>query len=283
MADTSSPSPSPASAVAVSLSKSGHAPGENEDAYIVQVDDWPLRLVVADGATESVYAGLWAELCAEGLASLNLVPAGLNPVEPDPVESEVAPADVGDSNSAADAGWRQEWRDLLAAWQSRWQEVVDRRAADAPWYVAEKQRQGAFATVLGLSVHRNGTYHTVSIGDCLLAVQSLQGALQGDRHTWPTDQPEAFTNRPALLSSRPDAPVPPVKHFSGTWAPGDRFAVATDAVAEWLLRTSPDVVFTGSLPDADTLRRQLHEARNAGDLRNDDLTLAILHMNRPEL
>jgi len=279
MADTSSSSPPPASAVAVSLSKSGHAPGENEDAYAVQVDDWPLRLVVADGATESVYAGLWAELCAEGLASLNLVAAGSNPVEPNPVESEADRADVGDSNSAADAGWRHEWRDLLTAWQSRWQEVVDRRAAEAPWYVAEKQRQGAFATVLALSVHRNGTYHTVSIGDCLLAVET-EG---GDRRTWPTDQPEAFTNRPALLPSRPDASVPPIKHFSGTWAPGDRFAVATDAVAEWLLRTSPDVVFTGSLPDTETLRRQLHEARNAGDLRNDDLTLAILHMNRPEL
>jgi len=274
MADTSSPSPSPASAVAVSLSKSGHAPGENEDAYVVQVDDWPLRLVVADGATESVYAGLWAELCADGFASLNL-----DTIEPNPVELEAAPADVGESNSAADAGWRQEWRDVLAARQSRWQEVVDRRAAEAPWYVTEKQRQGAFATVLALSVYRNGTYHTVSIGDCLLAVETEGGG----RRTWPTDQPEAFTNRPALLPSRPDVPVPPVKHFSGTWVPGDRFAVATDAVAEWLLWTSPDVVLTGSLPDAETIRRQLHEARNAGDLRNDDLTLAILHMNRPEL
>lgn len=273
----SSPS-SPASAVAVSLAKSGHAAHENEDACAVQADHWPLRVVVADGATESAYAGLWAELCAEGFVSLNLETVESNPVESSPVDWKSSPGREGDGHRSEPSGWRRVWREALAAWQSRWQEIVERRAADAPWYVAEKQRQGAFTTVLALAVHRNGTYRAASIGDCLLAVQSSRG----DRRTWPTDQPEAFTNRPALLPSRPDIDVPPVEHTAGTWAPGDRFVVATDAVAAWLLRTSPDEVFTGPLPDAPSLRRQLGKARNAGDLRNDDLTLAILHMTHPD-
>jgi hypothetical protein len=215
------------------------AASDYEDAAAVQAAAWPVRAAVADGATESVFAGDWARRLADGLAAADILdPAAL--------------------------------RAVVRSARSDWASAVRERVADRPWHVRSKVEEGAFATVLALSVAADGRWAALSIGDCGL-FHLHNGAL---RQAWPEDTAEAFTNRPTLVSSRPDRPVPSPDTITGTWAAGDVFVMATDAVAAWLLRTDP-----AAAPDrATAFAEAVRTARADGALRNDDATLLVLEM-----
>src|SRR5947209_4095831 len=92
------------------LPRRGHAPGECEDA--LAGDPAAGRFAVADGASESAFAGAWARLLAEGFVAA--------PGEP--------------------------WRDLdwLGPPRQRWAAAVD--GPSLPWYAEAKRDLGAFAT-----------------------------------------------------------------------------------------------------------------------------------------
>ena len=231
--------------------KAGHASDEYEDAAAVAADAWPVRAAVADGATESAFARRWAEQVAHGA--------------------------VADAIATPEALHK-----ALPAWRAAWQAEVDARADALPWYAAAKAADGAFATLLTCTLHADGTWHALSIGDCgLFQVRSGEAVI-----AWPLAEADAFHNRPDLLSSRPtsdtsgapDTPpvqTPPVQTQTGTWTPGDAFVLATDAVAAWLLRTGPDAALTLT-PDA--FADAVASARASGTLRNDDATLVRLHL-----
>jgi hypothetical protein len=93
---------------ALSVPRRGNAADEYEDAFAA--DAAVGRFALADGASESSFAGLWARLLVEGF------------VRPTP-------------------GW-------LAEARRGWAERVDGRSL--PWYAEAKRDDGAFATFLGL-------------------------------------------------------------------------------------------------------------------------------------
>lgn len=207
-----------------------------EDASAVRADTWPLRAAVADGATESAFAGRWAAVLVEGLAGTDATPDALT--------------------------------DALHGWQDQWAASV-RPTAKRSWYVEAKVREGAFAAVLGMELRAEGRWRAVAVGDCGL-LHLRDGTLQ---RAWPTDDPDAFTNRPALLPSRSEGAVPSPEAATGTWATGDAFLLATDAVAAWLLRSDPARVLNWN---ADAFHDAVRAARDEGTLRNDDATLIVL-------
>jgi hypothetical protein len=102
--------PSAASWRAISLPKHGNTADEYEDAFAA--DAAAGRFAVADGASESSFAGLWARLLVEGF------------VRPAP--------------------------DWLEASRRAWAEGVD--GQPLPWYAEAKRDEGAFSTLLGLVV-----------------------------------------------------------------------------------------------------------------------------------
>jgi len=213
-----------------------------EDASAVSGERWPVRAAAADGATESVYAGRWASLLAEGLVKVGATPGALAEALPD--------------------------------WQARWRVSVD-PPDDAPWYVEAKAREGAHAALLGLEIEKDGRWRAVAVGDC-----GLVHVRNTDRiEAWPTADPDAFTNRPALLPSHPHGAAPAPEATTGTWQPGDTFLLATDAVAAWLLRTDPAALLPAS---ENTFRTAVREARADGALRSDDATLVVLNMRAPD-
>lgn len=221
-------------------SRAGEPTDASDDAAAVQWEEASVRAAVADGATESVYAGVWADILTEQL-----------------VEADVASA--AEFATAVDAG-RSAWRDA----------VVD-RAADQPWYVSAKVEEGAFATALGMSVHDDGQWQAMAVGDCCLF--HLRGGT-ADR-VWPVNDPEAFGHRPALVSSLPRQAAPTPEIIDGTWTDEDVFLLATDAVAAWLLRAEPAAAVSW---DGDAFTRAVDNARSDGILRNDDATLLVLEM-----
>src|SRR5947207_11012488 len=93
------------------LPKAGHSADEYEDAYAGDLAAG--RFAIADGATESTFAGPWARLLAEGYVQ-----------HPGP------------------------WRHWLPAAQEHWD--AEHRNPEQPWYVEAKVEEGAFATLLGV-------------------------------------------------------------------------------------------------------------------------------------
>ena len=243
------PSP-PVDSRILSVPKAGADASEYEDAAAVRPDDWPVRVAVADGATESIFARAWAETLVEGMTATAATPEALTTALPD--------------------------------WQARWAAALADRTEEAPWYAKVKSREGAFATLLGLELNADGRWRAVAVGDCglfHLRDDTLQRA-------WPSAAPEEGTNRPALLPSRRDQmsrSPDDYRAVTGYWQPGDAFLLATDAVVAWLLRAEeqregPAAARTW---DADAFREAVTAARADDRLRNDDCTLLVLELHAP--
>lgn len=225
--------------------RAGGEGGEYEDAAALEANAWPVCAAVADGATESVFAQQWARLLVQGLTE-------------------------------ASATTAEGFVDVIPDLQSEWSSSVSSSPEQQPWYVAAKMADGAFATALVLSLHPDGTWRAVSVGDCCLfhvRADTLQ-------ESWPFEASEAFTNRPALVSSQSDRPVPPPKTTTGTWAPNDTFLLATDAVASWLLRGTSGA---WRETDPEAFQQKVRGAQEEEVLRNDDVTLLVLETEEVSL
>ena len=257
-----------------SLPKAGNTPEEYEDAC------WPnrpldltagaFRAAVADGATESSFAGLWAGMLVHSYCKGNLR------------------VDSADS-----------LQKTLKPLQTEWMKCINNRPY--PWYVAEKLRMGAFAALVGLTVRPYGSgrsggwWHAVASGDCCL-FQIRRG------HpivSFPLDDSIHIDERPILISSNAannEDLLGNTYREEGQWEPGDVFYLMSDALAFWFLRKIEsgwcwpwhDLPGSGVFDrvncesndptDSATFDRFISELRASGDLRNDDVTLLTLRV-----
>jgi hypothetical protein len=236
------------------LPKAGNEASDYEDAMFPPLHAPTTRRVqrqrvaVADGATESSFARLWAELLVEGYGTGHLVPTKL----------------VQD----------------LPALQREWLQQVSARPL--PWYAEEKVRDGAFAAWLGLELRdtpRGGRWRAFGVGDsCLCHLRG--GELLA---AFPLSSAAEFNNRPFLVGSRPQynaRVAQALRTWHGYWEHGDQFVLMTDALAAWFLATheageQPMNVLEGFLmPDgADEFAAWVTDLRAAHQIRNDDTTL----------
>jgi hypothetical protein len=220
----------------------GHADGRADSSAGKSV-----RFAVADGATETSFAGLWARRLVRAYG------AGC--------------FDRGD--------WLQQLRREQAAW---YDEVLQK---PLPWYAEEKVRAGAYAALVGLELAATGEWRALAVGDCCL----LQWRGDELAAAFPAQAAAFFTSRPYLLSSNAAANGnlgDQVLRTSGQWLAGDRFALLSDALAQWALRA----VEAGRPPWAALAKvqetGQRHFAqwvdglRADASLRNDDVTALLI-------
>jgi hypothetical protein len=228
---------------ALSVHKQGHSAAEYEDACAANLGLG--RFAVADGATESAFAGLWARLLVDGFVA-----------------------------AARDPSLWAEW---LPALQTRWELEVGKQPL--PWYGEIQWQQGAFATFLGLIVEPP-RWQALAIGDsCLFHIR--QGQL---RCAFPLTRSAEFSDSPWLLGSRGFSPGMMAlreRRLEGDFAAGDRLYVMTDALAHWFCQA----VESGQrpwelletllqLPSAnDHFCAWIKALRDARQMRNDDVTL----------
>jgi hypothetical protein len=154
-----------------------------------------------------------------------------------------------------------------------------------PWYVEAKAEQGSFATFLGLELMPvnavEGTWQATAIGDCCLA-EFTSGMFRG---SFPLEKPEEFGSHPQAVPTRAllDQDLcASARRKTGTYGPGDAFALMTDAVAHWFL--AHVALHPEKLSDFLQLLREditglcdgLMDARDAGQLRNDDIGLLFI-------
>lgn len=238
---------------ALYLAKESHRPEEYEDAFAA--DSAQGRFAVADGASESSFAGRWATLLVDEFVRT-------------PLQSSL------------------DWPDWLGSVRGQWANETDAQAL--PWYAEAKAELGAFATFLGVLIG-DGRWRAVAVGDtCLFQVR--RGALV---ECFPLTSAASFGSTPDLVGSRsPSAAVLQQRQVwgRGTWQAGDRLLLMTDALSQWFMQAVEegeqpwidiDAVLAG--PDADQRFVQwLEQLRERGKLRNDDITLLDIHADDAE-
>jgi hypothetical protein len=227
------------------LPKKGNTSEEYEDAFWpsepVNVDSKRFRFAVADGATESSFAGSWARLLVRAYCRDQLS------------EKKI--------------------RKQLPRLQREWYSSIE--SGGLPWYAEEKLTQGAFATMVGLTLSEL-VWDSTAIGDsCLFQVRG------GEIITsFPLARSDEFNNRPMLMSSNSGNWSEELCHVTrarGAWERMDIFYLMTDAIASWFLRS----VENGERPSAlldpvdegEDFEQWIESLRESGAMRNDDVTV----------
>jgi hypothetical protein len=234
------------------LPKRGHTEDEYEDAWVADLG--AMRFAVADGASESAFAGLWARLLVEGFVAA-------------PRPRDLLP-----------------W---LGGARRRWSEAV--MGLEVPWYVEMKRAEGAFATLVGLVVRpptpgRPGRWRAVAVGDsCMVLVRGGRLA-----KAFPLASSSDFGNEPRLIGSRAELRVEP-RHSAGALHTGDRLLLMTDALAQWFLSAHeggecPWEAVAPLLSEDQPARAfatWIEHLREGGGLRDDDVTLLTIEPDCP--
>lgn len=234
------------------LPRQGYGLEECQDALAGDAERG--RFAIADGAAESPYAALWAQLLVGDFVR----------------QSERLP----------------NWASWLPSLQERWSaQPTEAAEATVPWYLEPGLVQGAFATFLGLVIE-DDNWFALAVGDsCLFQVR--QGELI---RAFPVTRAADFSNAPWLVGSRTSPSEVPHKNGLqqiGDCRPGDRLWLMTDALAQWFLMEAE----CGGKPWL-ALEALIHAAaneqafaawieglRSARQLRNDDVTLLAISKN----
>ena len=235
-------------------SKQGSQPHEYEDAF------WPLRpladvsadifnCAIADGATESSYARIWAKQLAHA---------------------------AGMRHPSDEAALRERVKPLQKQWAGYVAQRIQKHAL--PWFVEEKANSGAFAALLSLEVSAAQTWRAMAVGDCCVVHVRLDQIQQAFPLTCAAD----FTQRPYLLSSQPARNSllhAHVRTAQGEWQAGDVFLLMTDALSQWCLAEAEaggrpwEALLQFAPHDSIGFEAWLATLRAARAIRNDDVTL----------
>ncbi len=231
--------------------KDGNSPAEYEDAFWPldsYEEDRPFRIAAADGATDAVFSGLWANILARSWGRRHIT-------------SEAFAQEV--------AKKARIWRRLI-------------RQRQVPWYVEEKARSGTYAALIGVELCQpshssSGTWKAIACGDCCLFQIRNRELVDA----FPISRSDEFSNSPVLLATGnvDGQVVDAIRSRTGNFEPGDHLYLMTDALACWFLGKHE----AGSLPwqllTEITLTRNpsfsewITDLRQQKEIKNDDCTL----------
>lgn len=238
----------------------GHDPGDPASGRSA-------RCIVVDGATEAYDSIRWVSQLVDSFL-------GIGPVGGAPALTDRA---------------MDEWFGLM---QDRW--VQDAPTAFANVFEERKFRaDGSFATLLGCEIHGLGGprphWSAVALGDTVLFhVRGARVLAQ-----FPALAAEDFGIDPDGVFTQPSARErmrARLRRADGPLAVGDRLFLATDALAEWMVRvgrSDADLLWRtlGRLDHPVLFRRIVADRRRTGEMKNDDVTLMRVEItdSEPEL
>lgn len=230
------------------LSKEGNTLEECEDAFGGRVLKG--RFVIADGASESAFAGLWARILVKTFL---------------PREGS--------------------WPERITRARDQWRSTVANEKL--PWFLETKVEEGAFAALLAVTffgTSEGSCFQAQATGDCCLF--HTRGAKL--LHAFPVTQSADFSNRPSLLCSQPWAKEfeGDSCKFQTKWAEGDCLWLMSDALALWFLQQVESQATPWAeleaIKTAPDFAAWIAQARQSKELRNDDVTLVRIEtLNDP--
>ncbi|HEY1186892.1 MAG TPA: hypothetical protein VGE74_04500 [Gemmata sp.] len=240
-----------ARACAMWAQKMGNTPEQWEDAY--SLDETNGAAAIADGASSGIYCSIWAQQLSQRFLTDR-------PDARDPV-----------ALNRWVNGLRTEWRTAINYSNLNWSKQ------------AKVDQVGAAATLLGLELGPAGPSGARPWRACAVGDASLFWVRRGELlATFPVVAADQFGSAPLLVRSNPGFRTVAVA-AAGTCEPGDRFVLATDAVAARLFKSTQggsgvDWGRFEALPE-DEWRAELDVLRRGNDMVNDDCTLVVLRVN----
>ncbi len=224
----------------------GNRPDENEDSFAFSEENG--FFAVADGASDSSFAGQWAR----ALVSTFSKSTGVN-------------------SKDAFLEFVKKSRDL-------WKTSVDWNTL--PWFVKNKVTSGAYSTFLGLQIDRvNNEFIVTYVGDSCLFHLDESGF-----NVYPSMRAQDFKFNPKLIWSGYGYPslqkVSPVKVepsiMRRKWKNGDSFLLATDAVSKWIIESDSADKITEIVEGFDGIEEKVVNLRKEKVMHNDDVTLMLV-------
>jgi hypothetical protein len=232
--------------------------------------DGPVSVAVADGASESLLSGEWARLLVDSVVARG-------------VEDACVLLDrscFADALTEASLRWAEWFADYPARREARGRPVQ--------WYEQPKLDKGAYSTILAARFDdgptaEQSTWCAAALGDsCLFQVRGHKLI-----RAFPIESAADFDSTPALVNSRghdQELLAARVGLAAGDANFGDQFFLSTDALAAWFL----DEAERGAAPwevlydftrcgDIAGFVAWLGERRDAGEVRNDDVT--VIHVD----
>lgn len=246
-----------------SLCKEGNREEENEDAVYPHLVNGSSLIVdqfncaMSDGATTSSFSKLWANLLVkESSLSHNL---------------------------------SQEFFQTLNNARQTWK--VSLPDSELPWPAAVKVKQGAFATLLWFHIWKKNRlipslvkpddrgWTASAVGDtCLFHV--IKGKFES---SFPLTKTEQFSNTPDLISTNQaySQSRSTNKSLTGVWQKGDHFLIASDALAEFIIRNLDSNTITWAkvsenLTSLVRYQTWIRSLRRQSQIKNDDTSLICL-------
>lgn len=234
------------------LPKLGHEASECEDVIAANPESG--RFAVADGATEAFDARRWAERLAQHWVLTDATLA------PEAFRSWVA----------------GEGRELQDTWSG----------LSLSWYAEEKARSGSFAAFVGVEFDlktEKPSWTAVALGDACL-MHCRRGAML---QSLPLSKSQSFSTTPVLVASEAslhDSSMKAVVTGSGSCERGDVLWLMSDAAAAWFLQRQElrdfDAANLLATKSKEELTKFFDEERMAGRIRNDDLAVVRLEVQR---
>lgn len=231
--------------------KLGNSEEEYEDAFAYNIDR--NRFAIADGASDSIFSGIWARSLAEAFVNIDL-------------------------KFSSDL---QFLKRVIFESRKRWYNSV-------PWdtlrvFVKNKAIKGSFSTFLGIETERKGNnfdFRGIAIGDSCMFIPGRDG-MTG----FPLNDPAKFNITPKLIWSGYGSPfpeeyntkIPDIMYYEGSLPAGSSIVMATDALSMWALSHAPKS-FQTLMTEKDPigLITGLMEKR---EIRNDDITFSMITLD----
>ena len=175
----------------------------------------------------------------------------------------------------AGAGDFAQWVERCRAEWAKWERETASR--ELPWFTREKLERGSFATLLGVRIEAD-VWRAVAWGDSCLFLVRNDALLE----SFPIHRSADFDSTPSLVSTLGAVDEALLSTCSGTIQKGDRFYLASDALACWFLSdleagAEPWVALDG-ISHPEELECFVGEERSHKRMKNDDVTLIAIRI-----
>jgi hypothetical protein len=257
---------SPISWFSYSITKAGNTEVENEDAVFPEAGVGQnghgelATFIVADGATQTSFSGLWAKCLINSCSQTNLSEFNF-------------------------------YRAVSKA-QAEWQNSL--HGIELPWHAQQKFQQGAFSALAWLEIHYFPlhpayafSWRALAVGDCCLFIARNKEIYL----SLPLQDQSEFLNTPVLIpsiSEKMESIKGKVQTARGSLVMGDQLILASDAISAWIMRRSQAdrLEFLNMVKSIKSARNDsgfsnwINILRKKSELKNDDTSLILIELGQ---
>ncbi len=254
--------------LSLSIPKAGNTEAENEDAVFPisgvgkSNNGSAASFLVADGATQTSFSGLWARILVETCANTNL----------------------------SEGNFLRAVRSAQGNWQGAMKLV------ELPWHAQEKLRQGAFSALTWLEIkhfplHPSNAFvwNALAVGDCCLFIARNREFFL----SLPLQDSREFSNSPVLIPSRSektDTIKGRIQTARGSLKMGDQLLLGSDAISSWIMKRNQSEQFEFlkmllSIRNGKStigFEHWVKDLRKKNEIKNDDTSLIFIELGETE-